>query len=256
MPKTAIATTKKSSQLDMLLTGLRTSLLGASGKLANLESEAVYERVSRCTTATSSRHPSRKSELKTSDVFLQLRRSDLDAHDVLVYSEASNPLYRPTPPAGGEQLPTSFEQAVYETFDALLDYARSQRQEESLAFWLAVEDYKQYEQRQGAPSSPSPREAYVNTRKRDMTRRAATTLQAEIGEYARDIYCEFLEEDSPSWVSLNEPVMRELHGRLGGEVDAQCFDDAQKLVFQDMKTNLYPGYLKWLRHQGPVNKLL
>lgn len=278
-------------------------------------------------------------------------------------SEANNPTYRPSSLRNTSNLsisttfpflPSSFEEAVYGDFDTLLEFARSQHQEESLAFWLgklapyylqstnthtAVEDFRQFEKRYehgrafdemrrefaldatlpappplpqtmeeetkqqddnntktsmlnrisgrmnalggGRKSTDSPsfeqprsprrdaaskdsasstREEYVKQRKRKMSLRKRRTnikynhdeamlgLKSAMLEYARDIFCEFLDEDSDHWICLHERISGELHDKMErADIDASSFDEAQRVVFAEMKVNLYPGYLKLLR---------
>lgn len=133
-----------------LFRSLRSSLLGststrtARADTSGNQQEEAAARPSSSTFFATADQP-KKSELRTSDLFTQLRKSDLSAADILSMSEANNPTYRPSSLRNTSNLsisttfpflPSSFEEAVYGDFDTLLEFARSQHQEESLAFWL------------------------------------------------------------------------------------------------------------------------
>ncbi|KAH9256992.1 hypothetical protein BASA81_004813 [Batrachochytrium salamandrivorans] len=124
-----------------------------------------------------------------------------------------------------------------------------------LAKWLDVSVEERMSLRQQFLANT---EVYSSARELDLTmqrnlvvKQQESENQLQLFEMARQLYFTFLDEStSKQWICLPSADMAEIELALSqGRATSELYDDAQRLVFAEMRQTLYPLYLEHKKHQ-------
>uniref|UniRef100_A0A670Z0N3 Regulator of G protein signaling 21 n=1 Tax=Pseudonaja textilis TaxID=8673 RepID=A0A670Z0N3_PSETE len=109
--------------------------------------------------------------------------------------------------------------------DAFRTFLKSEFSEENIEFWLACEDLKK------------------------------TKSAAKIASKAQRIYSEFIQADAPQEINIDFNTRDRIMQAIS-KPTLNCFDDAQKLIYNLMVKDSFPRFLKSEAYKELVNKEL
>ncbi|XP_062973320.1 regulator of G-protein signaling 21 [Elgaria multicarinata webbii] len=107
--------------------------------------------------------------------------------------------------------------------DAFRSFLKSEFSEENIEFWLACEDFKK------------------------------TKSAAKMASKAQTIYSEFIQADAPMEINIDFNTRDHITQTIS-EPTLQCFDDAQRLIYNLMAKDSFPRFLKSEAYKELVNK--
>ncbi|XP_026524937.1 regulator of G-protein signaling 21-like [Notechis scutatus] len=121
----------------------------------------------------------------------------------------------------------SFDQLIShkDGLDAFRTFLKSEFSEENIEFWLACEDLKK------------------------------TKSAAKIASKAQRIYSEFIQADAPQEINIDFNTRDRIMQAIS-KPTLNCFDDAQKLIYNLMVKDSFPRFLKSEAYKELVNKEL
>ena len=154
----------------------------------------------------------------------------------------------------------SLEYVLEHDYVSFLKFSEDQFAGENLRFWADVEDFKSMGLPPSTPRLLSKRFSFASTpsstpdlsfmRSSNLFTLSEFSLLDEDGvkeDKAKEIVSKYFQDHSPHGVCLPVEVVQTVEKRINnGDIGLDLFDEAQKVIYFDLKLNLYPLYLRQL----------